>query len=61
MNKTVRTTDDEEVTLDFLMALQPVYTRNLDVAAFELLLEDSVDKSTVDTSDLCSQVLDTYG
>ncbi|MDX2349211.1 MAG: HDOD domain-containing protein [Porticoccus sp.] len=61
MNKTVRTTDDEEVTLDFLMALQPVYTRNLDVAAFELLLEDSVDKSTVDTSDLCSLVLDTYG
>ena len=62
MNKTVRTTDDdEEVTLDFLMALQPVYTRNLDVAAFELLLEDSVDKSSVDTNDLCKLILDTYG
>jgi c-di-GMP phosphodiesterase len=61
VNKTAQTEDNEEISLDFLMALQPVYTRNLDVAAFELLLEDSVDKSSVDTNDLCNLVLDTYG
>lgn len=54
---------EQDINVDFLMALQPVYCRNLDIAAFELLLEDTTDtnESSRSSDDICRLVLDTYG
>ncbi len=63
MNKLNRTVREEALKTDFLIAFQPVYTRNLDVTALKLLLERSHRDAIIDTSiDCISQlVMDTYG
>ncbi len=63
INNTIKNLVREETyTPGLLLSLQPVYNRNLDTAAYELLLEERPDGSDDSKTDqICQLVLGTYG
>lgn len=63
MNNLQRNLREEQLKSDFLIAFQPVYSRNMNVAALKLLLESDSGSQPTDTyvGNVSQLVLDTYG